>query len=67
MRLNGRWVAFGLLPALLLEIALLAYMLSPLSQMRFDQNATLLLIIPFYVTAFLAPAVCLIYAHSLGE
>ncbi|GEM_PF-3011158 len=65
MRLNGRGVVFGLFFVFLLEIALLAYMLSPLSQMRFDQNGTLLLIIPFYVTAFLAPAVCLIYAHNL--
>ena len=59
------WVAFGLLPALLLEIALLGYVLSPLSQMSFSQDVTLYLIAPCFAVVFLVPAIYLLYARSV--
>lgn len=64
-RRSWGWIAFGLLPALLLEIALLGYVLSPLSQMSFSQDVTLYLLVPFFAIVFVVPAIYLTYASSL--
>ena len=61
---SRRWVAFGLIPALLLESLLLAFLL-PVSQMRFPDEQALPLLLLFYSIVFLVPAVCLLYARSL--
>ncbi len=63
---SRRWVAFGLIPALLLEILLLVFLL-PVSQMRFSQDEALPLLILFYSIVFLVPVICLIYARSLPQ
>jgi hypothetical protein len=61
-----RWAAFGLLPALLLEIALLVFLL-PVSQIRFSQDQDLALLLLFYSIVILVPVICLIYARSLPQ
>ena len=61
-----RWAAFGLIPALLLEIILLVFLL-PVSQIRFSQDQALLLLLLFYSIVILVPVVCLIYARNLPQ
>jgi hypothetical protein len=55
----------GLLLALLLEIGLLTYILSPLSQMRFVYEQTLPMLLASVITMVLVPVICLIYARNL--
>ena len=64
---SRRWVAFGLLPALLLEVLLLIFLLSPFALIRFLPDQTLLLLILFYGIVFLVPVVCLVYARRLAQ
>jgi hypothetical protein len=60
-----RWMVLALLLALLLEIGLLAYILSPLSQQRFAQEQALAVLLACVATMVLVPVVCLLYARTM--